>query len=97
MEKIKMDLIEFSPIRIYQGIVLKLEKTFSEEAKLCNKNESFSIDCEFRNGMGWSVFKPIFSQSRQFTSTPNQNDGCENPGCFGDQVSYSLVKHFCFL
>ena len=50
---------------------------------------SFSIDCEFVDGVGWSLFKPSFSQSTQFTATPHQNDGCEKPGCYEDIITYS--------
>ena len=50
---------------------------------------SFPIDCEFYNGIGWSLFQPSFSQSTQFTATPHQNDGCEEAGCYEDHVTYS--------
>ena len=53
---------------------------------------SFPIDCEFFNGIGWSLFKPSFSQSTQFTATPHENDGCEEPGCYEDQVTYSQTN-----
>ena len=49
---------------------------------------SFPVDCEFNNGIGWSVFKPSFSQSTSFTATPHTNDGCEEPGCYEDHVTY---------
>ena len=50
---------------------------------------SFPVDCEFYNGIGWSLFHPSFSQSTQYTATPNMNDGCTEPGCYEDQVTYS--------
>ena len=50
--------------------------------------ESFSIECEFYNGTGWSLFHPSFSQSTQYTATPNMTDGCAKKGCYEDQVSY---------
>ena len=50
--------------------------------------ESFPVDCEFSNGVGWTSFKPSFSQSTQYTATPYQNDGCEKPGCYEDHVTY---------
>ena len=50
---------------------------------------SFPIDCEFYNGIGWSLFQPSFSQSTQFTATPNQSGGCEEAGCYEDKVTYS--------
>ena len=56
--------------------------------------KSFSLDCEFYAGLGWSIFKPSFSQSRQFTATPNENDGCEKPGCYEDQISYGRVEQY---
>ena len=51
--------------------------------------QSFPIDCEFYNGIGWSLFHPSFSQSTQYTATPNMDDGCAEPGCYEDQVTYS--------
>ena len=56
--------------------------------KSWNKNKSFSIDCEFNDGIGWSLIKPSFSQPTQLTATPNTNDGCEDPGCYEDKVTY---------
>ena len=50
--------------------------------------KSFPIDCEFHAGVGYSVFYPSFSQSTQLTATPHQNDGCEEPGCYEDHVTY---------
>ena len=50
---------------------------------------SFPINCEFFNGVGYSLFPPSFSQSFQFTATPHQDDGCEEPGCYEDLVTYS--------
>ena len=49
---------------------------------------SFPIDCEFYDRVGWSLFKPSFSQSMQYTATPNENDGCEGAGCYEDHVTY---------
>ena len=63
----------------------------------CNENEiinpSFSIDCEFNNGVGWSIFQPYFSKTTQLTATPNEIDGCEEPGCYEDHVTYSQGFH----
>ena len=58
-------------------------------AAILYKLISFPIDCEFHAGKGFSVFHPTFSQSTQFTATPNQSDGCEAPGCYVDHVTYS--------
>jgi len=46
------------------------------------------IDCEFNKNIGYTLFKPSFSQSLQLTSTPNENDGCEKPGCYEDHITY---------
>ena len=63
---------------------------------MCFHNQLASIDCEFNDGIGWSIFKPSFSQATQFTSTPNENDGCEKPGCYVDLVTYGLgLYNFC--
>ena len=48
------------------------------------------MDCEFFDGRGSSLFYPQFSKARQFTSTPNKNDGCEEPGCYEDHITYNL-------
>ena len=51
------------------------------------------MDCEFYDGIGWSVFQPSFSQLTPFTATPNENDGCEEPGCYKDQITYGQGYH----
>ena len=49
---------------------------------------SFTVECEFNGGVGYSVFQPSLSQSAQYTATPHKEDGCEEPGCFKDLVTY---------
>ena len=59
---------------------------------------SFPIDCEFSDGTGWSIFQPSSSQSTSYTATPQEGDGCEEPGCYEDIISYRFNfannKHF---
>ena len=66
----------------------KCYKSFFSSLQCLNKNKSFLIDCEFFDGVGWSLFNPSFSRPTQFTATPNQKDGCEDPGCYEDKVTY---------
>ena len=35
------------------------------------------------------MMEPSFSKAVQYTSTPHEKDGCEEPGCYDDTVSYS--------
>ena len=49
---------------------------------------SFVVDCEFHDDNGWTVFQPSFSKPTQYTATPNLDDGCEEPGCYEDLISY---------
>ena len=49
---------------------------------------SFTVECEFYDDVGYTVFRPSFSQSVQSTATPHKEDGCEEPGCYQDLVTY---------
>ena len=39
-----------------------------------------------------SIFQPLFSQPTQFTATPQEDDGCEEPGCYEDIVTYRFFR-----
>ena len=60
-----MDRIEFNQVQIYPGTISKFLKLNSNDILFWNNAQSFSIDCEFNNGVGWSVFKPLFSKLLQ--------------------------------
>ena len=50
----------------------------------------FGLVCEPYNS--WKFINPNKSNPSGYTSTPNTEDGCADPGCFEDKISYEANK-----
>ena len=51
--------------------------------------DSFYVDCSFEEGTATTTLKHTHSNPTGFTSLPLTSDGCYEPGCFQDNITYS--------
>ena len=51
------------------------------------KMEPLNVNCEFKNGIGWTIFKHNHPQIGT-TSNFGDNTGCEDSNCFSQKFSY---------
>jgi len=51
--------------------------------------DSFNVDCSFEDGIATTTLEHTHSNPTGYTSLPLASDGCDEPGCFQDNITYS--------
>ena len=53
-------------------------------------NDPFNVTCEFDEtfGLARTILSHEHEQPLQITSIPGSSDGCAEPGCFKDKITY---------
>merc|ERR1712131_561949 len=84
--------MEYTLFRYFRQAMNQALKECLTSFKPAKNIPAFNVTCEFGSGYGKASISPIYENEFQYTSIPGGSDGCADPGCYQDNISYNVAK-----